>query len=70
MLLNRALQNNDCGLRGRPHCQSIFSHPGWEIPSKNDFRLLKDEELHIAHIYVLLNCEEIRPYLMYVQSSS
>lgn len=60
---NRFLQNDDGGPRGRLGCQSIFSHVGWEMPPNDDFRTLEDEELHIAHSCVFLNCEEIGPYL-------
>lgn len=60
MPFNCTPQNDDGGPRGRLGCLSIFSHPGWDMPPKNDIRTLEDEELHIAHTYVLLNCEDIR----------
>lgn len=44
-------------------CLLIFSHPGREMPPKDDFWTLEDDELHIAYTYVLLNCEEIGPNL-------
>ena len=60
-------QNYDGGPRGRPGCLSIFSHPGRAMPPTTRFCALDDDELHVAHTYVLINCEGIGPYLEYVQ---
>ena len=59
-------QNYDGGPRGRPGCLSIFSHPGRAMPPTTRFCALDDDELHVAHTYVLMNCKGIGPYLEYV----
>ena len=59
-------QNYDGGPRGRPGCLSFFSHPGRAMPPTTRFCALDDDELHVAHTYVLMNCEGIGPYLEYV----
>lgn len=43
-------------------CLSIFTHPGRPSGLEN-IRYLTDEEFNAATTYVLLNCEEIEPYL-------
>lgn len=70
MPFNQPPQNNDDDPRGWPGFLSLFSYPGHEMPLRNDFRSLIDEELHIVHTYVFLNCEEVGPHFEFVQSNS
>ena len=41
---------------------SIFKHPGRAF-GKEKFRYLNAEEYHAARTYILLNCEEVKPYI-------
>lgn len=45
MLLNHVPQNDDGGPRARLDCLSTFSNIGREMPPKDDFWILEDEEL-------------------------
>ncbi|XP_049401210.1 uncharacterized protein LOC125865080 [Solanum stenotomum] len=41
---------------------SIFTYPGRGFGELNR-RYLTEEELKAAHIYILLNCREVQPYV-------
>lgn len=41
---------------------SIFKHPGHHI-GQMDNRILNEEEYNAAHLYALLNTDEIVPYI-------
>ena len=62
--LTRPPRNDDGGdvdPRGR---LSIFRHPGRPLgPTKNNARYLAQDEYDAACIYVLMNCDEIVPYI-------
>jgi len=41
---------------------SVFDQPGRH--SRREFtRWLSDEELNSSHVHVLINCNEVKPYL-------
>lgn len=62
--LNRASRNDDGGYTDEHDCLSVFHHPGRPIGSQTtNFRLLTSEELKAATLYVLLNCQEIMPFI-------
>ena len=44
-------------------CLSIFSHPRRLMETIASYRLMTDEEYDATHIYVLLNCEELGPFI-------
>ncbi|XP_059288082.1 uncharacterized protein LOC132041388 isoform X3 [Lycium ferocissimum] len=58
-------QNDDGGTcdQGKHHGNlSIFTYPGKGF-GEQDQRYLTEEELDAAHIYILLNCVEVQPYV-------
>lgn len=61
--LTKVDRHDDIGEVDAPDgCLSIFTHPG--RPSGLELvRYLTDEEFDANTIYVLLNCEEIEPFL-------
>lgn len=61
--LNTVGRHDDGGDVDAPvGCLSIFTHPG-RASGLEQTRFLLDEEYRAATIYVLLNCEEVDPYL-------
>ncbi|KAK6115444.1 hypothetical protein DH2020_007713 [Rehmannia glutinosa] len=44
---------------------SVFKHPGKAF-GKEKMRFINDEEYKAARIYILLNCDEVQPYIEYV----
>ena len=61
--LNQVERNDDGGEVDAPDgCLSIFTHPGRGV-GKERIRYLTDVELKAATIYVLLNCDEIQPFV-------
>ena len=60
---NRVDRNDDGDEVDAPNgCLSIFTHPGCAIGKEKKCYLI-DEELKAATIYVLLNCDEIQPFV-------
>ncbi|OIT40241.1 hypothetical protein A4A49_61018, partial [Nicotiana attenuata] len=58
-------RNSDhCGVGANDHpgMLSIFKHVGRSFGRKK-FRRLDDKEYHAARTYILLNCDEVKPYL-------
>ena len=43
---------------------SIFTHPGRPL-GRHTTRMLSEQEINVAHQYVLLNCIEVKPYIEY-----
>ena len=41
---------------------SVFQAEGAPVGSRTQ-RYLTDEELHAAHLHILLNCNELQPYI-------
>lgn len=61
--LNKVSRHDDGGLVNAPNgCLSIFTHPG-RPAGKEHTRYLLDAELSAATSYVLLNCQEIEPFV-------
>lgn len=62
--LTRPPRNDD---GGDIYCSmrlSIFSHPGRPLGSQRDGRsFINDDERNAAHKYILLNCDEIIPFV-------
>lgn len=48
---------------------SIFNYPG-RPSGKCVSCLLEQREMKAAHLYILLNCPEVEPYLMYASNSN
>ncbi|OMO57751.1 Transposon, En/Spm-like protein [Corchorus capsularis] len=61
--LNRVPRNDDGGEVDSIGRLSIFSHPGRAFGPSRFCRYLTDDEYKAAELYVLLNCEEIEPYI-------
>ncbi|XP_039116071.1 uncharacterized protein LOC120251572 [Dioscorea cayenensis subsp. rotundata] len=61
--LNRVPRNDDGGDVESVGRLSIFSHPGRPFGPMNNARFLEDGEHYAAELYVLMNCEEIYPYV-------
>ncbi|XP_006338141.1 uncharacterized protein [Solanum tuberosum] len=63
---HRKVPQNDDGGIGEQHGYasnlSIFTYPGRGFGELN-WRYLTEEELKAAHIYILLNCREVQPYV-------
>ena len=58
-------RNDDGGEVDTPEgCPSIFSHPG-RGHDKIMWWALEERELNVAVAYVLLNCDEVEPYVGY-----
>jgi len=65
--LNKVDRNDDGGDVDCPDgCLSIFTHPG-RPSGKEKSRYLSDEEYNAARLYVLINCDEIQPFVQYVK---
>ena len=63
--MNRVTRTDDGGDVDAPEgCPTIFTHPGWGC-GKRTRRVLEERELTAAIAYVLLNCEEVEPYIGY-----
>ncbi|XP_054785879.1 uncharacterized protein LOC129292331 [Prosopis cineraria] len=61
--LNKIDRNDDHSEVDCPDgCLSIFRHPG-RTAGKGKTQFLTNDEFNVASIYVLLNCEEIQPFL-------
>ena len=45
-----------------PSILSVFDQPGHHS-GREITRWLTDEELNSAHVHVLINCKEVKPYL-------
>lgn len=60
--LNRVPRNDDGGDVASDESLSIFRHPGRGFGVQRE-RWLLDDEHEAATIYVLLNCDEILPYI-------
>ena len=43
---------------------SIFTHPDRPF-GRHTTRMLSEQEINVAHQYVLLNCIEVKPYIEY-----
>ena len=43
---------------------SIFTHPGQPF-RRHTTQMLSEQEINVAHQYVLLNCIEVKPYIEY-----
>ncbi|XP_057739900.1 uncharacterized protein LOC130957009 [Arachis stenosperma] len=61
-------RNDDGGSNMDENHLSIFRYPCLSI-GRGSKKYLTDEELHIAHTYILVNCEEIEPYLQQFEDS-
>ena len=62
--LNRVQRNDDGREMDATGLISIFSHPGRPLGSQRKGRLFRDDDEYMAaHRYVLLNCEEIEPFV-------
>ena len=63
---HRKVPQNDVGYRDEIEehegMLSIFKHVGRSF-GKEQFRYLTPEEYHAARTYILLNCEEVKPYI-------
>ncbi|XP_028774325.1 uncharacterized protein LOC114731348 [Neltuma alba] len=60
--ITRPLRNDDGGESNLPVI-SIFNHPG-RPSGECKARFLNDEEVEAAKRYVLMNCDEVQPYMM------
>lgn len=61
--LRKVARNDDGGdLEHIPGNLSIFEHPGRPY-GKEKSRMLTSTEYHAAQTYILLNCQEIEPYV-------
>ena len=62
-MLNKVDRNDDGGEVDAPDgCFSIFMHPG-RPAGKMKERYLSENELDAARLYVLLNCDEVQPFV-------
>ncbi|XVE96060.1 hypothetical protein REPUB_Repub02eG0188900 [Reevesia pubescens] len=61
--LTRVPRNDDGGEVESMGHLSIFTHLGRAFGLKSVSRYLHDDEYQAAEIYVMLNCEEIWPYV-------
>lgn len=59
---NRVGRNDDGAQNDVQQTLSIFNHSGRSAGSCTS-RYLKDREFAAAHLHVLLNCEEVQPYI-------
>ena len=60
---NRVGQNDDwCQYDVIPHTLSIFNLPSRSVGNCKS-RYLNDKELAAAHLHVLLNSDEVQPYI-------
>ena len=62
-MLTWVLWNDDGGDVRLSGCLSIFSHLGRPMDTTASYRLMTDEEYDDAHTYVLLNYEELGPFI-------
>ena len=62
---NRLERNYDGGVNEYAKSLLIFSHSGRALGAGQN-RDLSVQELELAHIYILKNCEEVQPFLHYV----
>ncbi|OMO87017.1 hypothetical protein CCACVL1_09317, partial [Corchorus capsularis] len=60
--LNRVPRNDDGGEVDSMGRLSIFTHPGRPF-GPNSSRYLTEDEYKATELYVLLNCEEVEPYI-------
>ena len=60
---NRVPRNNDGGSKSQCGQLSIFSYPRRKLSKKFYRRQLSQEEMKIAHNYVIFNCQELKPYM-------
>lgn len=60
--LNRVPRNDDGGDVNANNRLSIFTHPGRPL-GQGIRRYLSDDEYNAAEVYVLMNCEEVAPYI-------
>jgi hypothetical protein len=62
-LRNRVGRNDDGGRDDVvQHTLSIFNHPG-RFAGTRKSRYLDGRELAAAHLHILLNCEEVQPFI-------
>jgi hypothetical protein len=62
-LRNRVGRNDDGGQDDIvQHTLSIFNHSG-RFAGNRKSRYLDDKELDAAHLHILLNCEEVQPFI-------
>jgi hypothetical protein len=62
-LRNRVCRNDDGGQADvGQEILSIFNHPG-RLAGTCKSRYLDGRELAAAHLHILLNCEEVQPYI-------
>lgn len=61
-LRNRVGRNDDGGQDEGRQILSIFNHHGRSAGACKS-RYLTDRELRAAHLHILLNCEEVQPYI-------
>ncbi|OMO69060.1 hypothetical protein COLO4_29289 [Corchorus olitorius] len=61
--LNRVPRNDDGGDVDPKGRLSIFTHAGQSLGPTGSRRYLTDDEYNAAEIYVLMNCEEIAPFI-------
>jgi hypothetical protein len=62
-LRNRVGRNDDGGQDDIvQHTLSIFNHSG-RFAGNRKSRYLDDRELDAAHLHILLNCEEVQPFI-------
>lgn len=60
---NRIGRNDVVGQDMTPeHTLSVFNKPG-RSSGRCKSRYLNDRELAAAHLHILLNCEEVQPYI-------
>lgn len=59
--LNQVPRNDDGDELDCMDCLSIFTHPGRSF-GKHVKRYSTCDEYKAAHMYVILNCEEVRPF--------
>ncbi len=63
---NRVQRNDDGGqVTQDGTLWKIFTYPGHPY-GQLKYRFLNDFELQAATLYILLNCDEIKPYITYV----
>ena len=46
---------------------NIFSQPGRSSGKSNEI-WFQDNDYHVAHTYILMNCEELNPFERYVRT--
>ncbi|XP_022875733.1 uncharacterized protein LOC111394201 [Olea europaea var. sylvestris] len=62
--LNHVPRNDDGGFLDPKGCLSIFSTPERPLGTQHsNFRLMTDKEFKAASLYVLLNCQEVTPFV-------